>query len=405
MLLRDKMFIISGKVDDSIKRQATLYDVTLFKDFTDFEKYVNKTPSVVDTIVITSDELAFNAVSVNRMQAVLSLEFLKLKGNIVYLIDQSYDLKSIEKFFVDNQLDKWVVYQGDLSTRFITEIVSGEGREQVEAQTEIVTYRMRASEYVRQKNLVRYEKDETSYVTDEEGLEGIPIEEMPELPNPVEDTITTVNYVVGEGLERTVMTFLLAQYRALYGKTLIIEKDIEYHTLTDMVAKTGIKCKLLWMEDVLTDVSKVLNELVSIQEGLVVIGVHKRIKYDYNFMMDLLEANLSNNFAYIIRECDYSEIPYGQTFTLVSANTVPAVIKCCNKIKIRLDSELVTYVGLQIGSLGSVNITSKEMRVIVAAVLGQNNVPTQVVKVKGIKLREEEVAYDLLSILNRGNRR
>lgn len=405
MLLRDKMFIISGKVDDSIKRQVTLYDVTLFKDFTDFEKYVNKTPSVVDTIVITSDELAFNAVSVNRMQAVLSLEFLKLKGNIVYLIDQSYDLKSIEKFFVDNQLDKWVVYQGDLSTRFITEIVSGEGREQVEAQTEIVTYRMRASEYVRQKNLVRYEKDETSYVTDEEGLDGIPIEEMPELPNPVEDTITTVNYVVGEGLERTVMTFLLAQYRALYGKTLIIEKDIEYHTLTDMVTKTGIKCKLLWMEDVLTDVSKVLNELVSIQEGLVVIGVHKRIKYDYNFMMDLLEANLSNNFAYIIRECDYSEIPYGQTFTLVSANTVPAVIKCCNNIKIRLDSELVTYVGLQIGSLGSVNITSKEMRVIVAAVLGQNNVPTQVVKVKGIKLREEEVAYDLLSILNRGNRR
>ena len=393
MLLRDKMFIISGKVDDSIKRQATLYDVTLFKDFTDFEKYVNKTPSVVDTIVITSDELAFNAVSVNRMQAVLSLEFLKLKGNIVYLIDQSYDLKSIEKFFVDNQLDKWVVYQGDLSTRFITEIVSGEGREQVEAQTEIVTYRMRASEYVRQKNLVRYEKDETSYVTDEEGLEGIPIEEMPELPNPVEDTITTVNYVVGEGLERTVMTFLLAQYRALYD------------TLTDMVTKTGIKCKLLWMEDVLIDVSKVLNELVSIQEGLVVIGVHKRIKYDYNFMMDLLEANLSNNFAYIIRECDYSEIPYGQTFTLVSANTVPAVIKCCNNIKIRLDSELVTYVGLQIGSLGSVNITSKEMRVIVAAVLGQNNVPTQVVKVKGIKLREEEVAYDLLSILNRGNRR
>ena len=90
---------------------------------------------------------------------------------------------------------------------------------------------------------------------------------------------------------------------------------------------------------------------------------------------------------------------------MVSANTVPAVIKCCNSIKIRLDSELVTYVGLQLGSLGSVNITSKEMGVIVAGVLEQNNIPTQVVKVKGIKLREEEVAYDLLSILNRGNRR
>lgn len=405
MLLKDKMFIISGKIDDSIKRQASMYEVMLFKDFTEFEKYVNNTPSVVDTIIITTDELAFNAVSINRMQHLLSLEFLNLKGNIVYLIDETYNLEAIEKFFVDNGFDRWAVYQGDLSARFIVEIISGEGREQVETQTEVVTYRMRASEYIKQKNLIQHEEDDIPYITDEEELRDIPIEEVPELLNPVEETVTTVNYVVGGGLERTVMTFLLAQYRGLFGKTLIIEKDVEYHTLTDMVTKTGIQCKLLWMEDLLEDISKILNELEGISSGLVVIGVRKRIKYDYNFMMDLLEANLGNNFSYIIRECSYSEIPYGQAFTLVSANTVPAVIKCCNNINIRLDNELVTYVGLQIGSLGSVNITSREMEVIAAEILGQNGIPTQVIKVKGIKLKEGDITYDLLSILNRGNRR
>lgn len=405
MLIRDKMFIISSIVDDSIKSQTSMYDITLFKDFIDFEKYVNSYPVVLDTIVITSNELAFNSSSIGRMKAVLDSPFITMKGNVVYLVDYSYDVKLIERFFTNNGFDNWAVYQGDLSVKFISEIVSGEGREQVEAQTEIVTYRLRASEYVKQKNLTQYQSDDAEYVTDEEELIGIPSEDVPELLNPVDDTITTVNYIVGDLRERCILALLLAQYRSMSGKTLIVEKDVEYHTLTDMVTKTGIKCKLVWMEDLVNDVTKTITDLSQVSEGLVVVGARKRINYDYNFIMDLLESNLYGNYAYIIRECDYAEIPYGQRFTLVSANTVPAVLACCNKLKLKLDKECVTYVGLQLGSLGSVNITSKEMGVIVSSVLGQNGIPTQVLKVKGIKLREEGVVYDLLGILNRGNRR
>ena len=107
--------------------------------------------------------------------------------------------------------------------------------------------------------------------------------------------------------------------------------------------------------------------------------------------------------SYIIRECSYGETPYKQYYTIITPNTVPALLKCCNSLKHSVDANKVVFVGLQVGSVGAMNITTSEMRGIIATVLGKNGVPAQVVKTEGIRLKGEEIIYDVLSILNRGN--
>lgn len=89
MVSREKMFIVASNLDDSIKSQTTVYDITLFKTFIGFERFIDSVPVIVDTIIITSDELKFSSSSMQRVYGILNSPFLRLTGNVVYLIDES----------------------------------------------------------------------------------------------------------------------------------------------------------------------------------------------------------------------------------------------------------------------------------------------------------------------------
>ena len=85
------------------------------------------------------------------------------------------------------------------------DIISGVGRSASEGQNEIITYRIRAEDYIKQQNQLRYESDSAKYLTDEDFLSDVPAVEEPEPITPAEDTETTINYVVGaDRIEKTV---------------------------------------------------------------------------------------------------------------------------------------------------------------------------------------------------------
>lgn len=403
MVSREKMFIVASNLDDSIKSQTTVYDITLFKTFIGFERFIDSVPVIVDTIIITSDELKFSSSSMQRVYGILNSPFLRLTGNVVYLIDESVQKDTVVKFFETNGWKNWIVYQGDLSPKFITSIVTGECRQSVEVQSERVTYRMRASEYIKQKSNISNQNNEGKYLTDEDVLSDIPVEEDEEELIPRVDLKTTVNYIVGDTLERTVMVFLLAQYRALAGKTLIVEKDWEFHTLTDMVTKSGIQHLMIYIEEFNEDAYGCIDRIRRAKENLIVIGCKNRKEFSYNFIVDVLESNLKGELSYIIRECDYSETPYGMFYTVVMSNTVPEVLRSCNMLRYRPRVDSVTFIGMQLNDLGPVNISSNEMGAVISTVLEVNGIMAQTIRVSGIKLKGEDSAYDILGIINRGN--
>lgn len=404
MISRNKLFIVASNVDESIKSQTVVYDVTLFKTFVELEEYINNTPCVVDIIIITETDLQFNNVNMARLIDMLSSPFLKLTGKMVYLIGSELPIDEVTSFIETNEISQWQVYQGDLSPRFITGIVSGEGRETEIKETEVYTYRMRASDYIKYKQQQGYEDNERHYMTDEDLLAGIPDEVMPEMVTPQFDFKHKTYYIVGEcGIERTLFTFVLAQYLSLEAKTLIVESDVRYHTLSDMVTKSGIKCELFKIEDLYKDAKRILNKIKNSTEKLIVLTATERIEYDYSFVMDIVMSNTVGFIANFIQECSYNDAPYGRSYTIVCKNTVPEVLKCINSLKYDTPEDLVTFVGLQLNNVGPVNINTSEFKAIVNNLLGKNNLEAQVVRAKGVKLKGEDIIYDVLSLVGRGN--
>lgn len=406
MITRDKMFVVAGNVDDSIKSVTPIYDITIFPNFVLLEQFIEKTPIVLGSIVVSEKELSFTASNMSRLLEVLTAPFLKMTGNCIYLIDEGTSKDVVQSFLTENDITTIVCYQGDLSTRFISDIVSGAARIADESETEVITYRMRASEYITEQSIKRYESDSDHYKSDEELLREVPDIEEPEPTIPTIDVLTSTYYVVGkQSLERSLFTFVEAQYLSLTGKTFIIESDKNYHRLTDMVLKSQADFEYYDIEDFNTNCSDVLGKIKNSGSRLIVMGCKNRIDYDYDFLFDLLMNNLEGYIDYFIKECDFVQTPYGSYYNIVCCDTVSDILECVQSLRYDVDESKVVMIGLRTRNMGEINVTSSEMTDMVQLLLGKNNLHAEVITASGINLKGDEVTYDVFGVITRGNER
>lgn len=406
MIAKEKMFIVASNIDDSIKSVTPIYDITIIPNFIDFEKFINETPIVIGSIVISERELPFTSTNMARLLELLAAPFLKLTGNCIYLIGENTSKDVVSSFLEDNNITTVIAYQGDLSSRFISDIVSGAARIADETETEVITYRMRASEYAVAENIKKYEKDDNSYITDEEALAEIPPIDEPIIEIPSIDILSNVYYVVGDNsLERTLFAFVEAQYLSLSGKTIMIESDVDYHRLTDMVLKSAVTFEYIDMQEFTVNPTDVINRIKSSGSKLIILGCKNRYNYDYDFVFDILMSNLMGWVDYFVKECDFSQTPYGQFYNIVCGDTVPDILRCCNSLAYDVDENKVIMIGVRTNIKNELNVSSKEMTDIVRTVLEKNRLVAEVVEANGINLKGDEVIYDVFSIISRGNER
>lgn len=402
MVAREKMFVVSEILDESIKSQTTVFDVRLFKNYVDFESFIEGTPIIINTLVITSRELPFNNSNMTRLSTTLGSPFLRIDGQVIYVIDKDYDKKVVTKFFENNNFGvPVVIYQGDITLRYVTDIVTGEARDVQENKTYEVVYRVRASEYVKKQSTLSYETLDDDYVTDEDDMEGIPEEEVPEDIVPEANLDLQLKYVCGvDREERTAVVFLLAQYLSLSSKTIIIEHDKDYHRLTEFYTKSQIGGLFINIMEIYQNVAEVINRIKQTPEKLIVIGTVERVKYDYNFLFTLLYNNLRDSISYMIMECDFHELPYNVNTIYVSANTVPEILKLATSIVQPVIPEKTKFIGMQMNRLNPCYVNTPEMLSILSVILEKNKLDGQVLFTGGIKLKEDNSTYDIFSILN-----
>ena len=402
MISREKMFVVSEILDESIKSQTAVFDVRLFKSFVDFESYVEGTPIIINTLVVTSRELPFNNSNMTRLSNVIGSPFLRIDGQVIYVIDKTFDKNVIRKFFDSNNLGvEVVIYQNDLSLRYITDIVTGEARDVQENKTYDVVYRVRASEYMKQQSTLSYDTLDKEYITDEDDMDGIPEEEIPEDVIPETEKDLEIKYICGEDREeRTAMVFLLSQYLSLSSKTVIIEHDKDYHRLTEFYTKSQLDGLFITVMEIYQNVEEVINRIKNTNKRLIVIGTIERVKYDYNFLFTLLYNNLRGYVDYMIMECDYHELPYNVNVVYVTSNIVPEIIKMSASIRQVVIPEKTKFIGMQMNTLNPCYVNTLEMLSIISAVLQKNGLDGQVLYSGGIKLKEDSVIYDLFSIIS-----
>lgn len=402
MISREKMFVVSEILDESIKSQTAVFDVRLFKTFVEFESYVEGTPIIINTLVVTSRELPFNNSNMTRLSNVVGSPFLRIDGQVIYVIDKSFDKKVVNKFFDSNNLGvEVVVYQNDLSLRYVTDIVTGEARDVQENKTYDVVYRVRASEYMKQQSTLSYDTLDKDYITDEDDMAGIPEEEIPEDVIPEATKDLEIKYICGEDREeRTAMVFLLSQYLSLSSKTIIIEHDRKYHRLTEFYTKSQLDGLFITVMEIYQNVEEVINRIKNTNKRLIVIGTIERVKYDYNFLFTLLYNNLRGYVDYMIMECDYHELPYNVNVVYVTSNIVPEIIKMATSIKQVVIPEKTKFIGMQMNTLNPCYVNTLEMLSIISAILQKNGLDGQVLYSGGIKLKEDTVIYDIFSIIS-----
>lgn len=402
MISREKMFVVSEILDESIKSQTAVFDVKLFKSFVDFESYVEGTPIIINTLVITSRELPFNNSNMTRLANVVGSPFLRIDGQVIYVIDKSFDKKTVTKFFDNAALGvESVVYQDDLTLRYITDIVTGEARDVQENKTYEVVYRVRASEYMKQQSTLSYDTLDKDYVTDEDDMQGIPEEEIPEDIVPEITKDLKIKYICGcNREERTAMTFLLAQYLSLSSKTIIIEHDNEFHRLTEFYTKSQLGGLFINIMEIYQNVEEVITRIKNTNQRLIVIGTIERVKYDYNFLFTLLYNNLRDSVDYMIMECDFHELPYNVDVVYVTANIIPEILKMATSIQQVIIPDKTKFIGMQMNTLNPCYVNTPEMLSVLSAVLEKNGLDGQVLYSGGIKLKEDKVIYDIFSIIS-----
>lgn len=404
MILKDKMFVIS-ELDESVKSQVPVYDVKLFRTFVDFESFVEGTPIIINTLVISAEELPFTNTNMMRFINILNSPFLRITASIIYIINEEDDKSKIVKFFEHEGIDNIVIYQGKISPRYVTDIITGKARESEEQQKYTVTYMVKAAEYLKQQSSLSYEDNENDYVTDEDELENVPDEEEPEDIIPSISEFANIYYVAGSDREeRTMMVFIMAQFLSLSGRCVIIEKDVKYHRLSDYFIKSGINGLFITVNEFYNNVQEVINKIKRSQDKLIVIGAIDRVDYNYQFIFNILFSNLIGDVNYMIMECDYYDVPSGVDVIYVSANTVPEIIKTGVSIERDVDPKHTKFIGLQLNNINPVNVNTKEMLAILSIILSKNNLVGQVFKCNGIRLNEGGSAYDILSVIKAGNK-
>lgn len=405
-MIRDKMFVISELLDESIKSQTPVYDISLFRSFIDFENFIEGIPVIINTLVITTNELPFNNSNMARLMQSINSPFIQITGSIIYIIDESYNKKVIESFMKQNDIQNYAVYQGTVDVRFVTDIITGEARESQEQQVYEVTYRIRAKDFIKQADALKYDGLDSHYVSDEEDLQDIPDEEVPDDIRPSEEYDTEITYVAGSDREeRTVLAFLIAQYKSLTGKTVIIEHDKEFHRLTEYYTKSGIEDVLfVTMNEIYQNIQDVLIKIKETSSKLIVIGAIDRINYDYNFIFTLFYSNLRTYVTDFIMECDYKEVPYGVPVIYVTANTVPQVLETAVNIKQVVNTDKTVFIGLQMHDIAPIDLATQEMTSIFATVLNLEDVIGEVLYAGSIKLKGTQM-YDIFGIISRVNRR
>lgn len=405
MILKDKMFVISELLDESIKAQTTVYDVRLFRTFIDFESFIEGTPIILNTLVASTRELPFNNTNMVRLVGALGSPFLQLTGPFIYIIDEEYSQETVQKFFEQAGLDNVVVYQGEINARYVTDIITGKARESKEQQVYSVTYMVRAEEYLKQQSSLSYDTLDEDYITDEDDLKDVPDEVAPEDIRPATLNEAQIHYIVGHNREeRTTLVFLLAQFLALNGRCIIIEKDEEYHRLTEYFTKSGIDGLFITINEFYNDVQNVLLRIRDVSNKLVIIGCIDRIQYNYQFIFNILRSNLRENVTDIIMECDFHDVPQGVDSIYVCANTIPEILRMGKSIYKDINPKHTKFIGLQMNNVNPVNVNTKEMLAVLSVILSKNDLVGQVFRANGITLNGEGACYDIFSILGNKNR-
>lgn len=396
------IIVISSLVDSTLKEYQPDINFILFRSIEELDKHITTTPVRADNLFFTRDTIPQVNTSLNYLSQMLENPFLKT-DKVTYVTEKgSKELASIKYIIASRSYTNWEIVEGYLTREYVSSIINGTLRTDNISVKRKAVYRVPKDAYVRDK--IKENRNLTGeYIEDEQELANIPDEAEPIEILPERVSSCELIHIVGDdNTERSVFAFLAAQYMSFAGKTVIVEKDTEYHRLTEYITKSGVECYFVDMMDVLENPTRALDNIKRTPSKLVCIGSIRRIDYSYSFMVSVLYNNLTEYARYFIREDDFNEAPSCEVYTVVMPATVVGVLKACEELE-TLYIDNANFVGVNLQSLPQIAISSStQIETIIKDVLNVSSAPSSIVNIKSLTIGGDS-GYDLRSVLRRRN--
>lgn len=392
--------VISTYIDNTIREYQKDVTFYLFKTLEELDTYIERTPIRADTLFFSKDTIPLVNTSLNYLVAILDKVFFKV-DNIVYITEPgSSEIESI-KFLVKNKdFNNWEIVQGALTREYITSVINGSARDDFSSIRRKVVYRVPKAVYIREHTRNSELLESERYKDDDESIQEMP-DEKPPIYIPPEQEQTCVCYdIVGDDIiERTLFVYIMGQYLATHGKTLLLERDWRYHRLGEFVTKSEVDCEIQYVEDLYTNPAEVIEAIRSTPHKLVVVLARRKFEYNYSFVFNLLYNNLIDSLTFAVREDMFGEEPTESRYTVVFPNTMCGVLSMCENVNMNFIS-YTKFVAVHTCTLNEMRLPTREAILpVIQDVL--NNTDIQGVELLAISslVMGVDSTYDLRSVL------
>lgn len=393
--------VISSYVDSTIREYQPDVKFHLFKTLDELDEYVETTPMRADELFLTKEVFPNVNTSLNYFMQLLENPFLRV-DKITYITEiGSPEIASVNYIIDQKKYDNWEIVEGYLTREYVSGIINGNLRNEVLNPKRKAVYRVPRETFLKER-LKNKDSLEEEYEDDEKQLRGIPDMDLPDNRLSDSSNACEIYKIVGaDNAERTMFAFLAAQYLSFSGKTLILERDVEYHRLTEFVTKSGIpNVLLLEVADLLTNPTQVIEKIRTSSAKLIVMGAIQKVMYRYDFVLSILYNNLMSDVRYLVQEMNFEEAPSTEKFTAVFPATMIGILTLANSIDISTVPN-AHFVGIDMCQLPALLINnSKAVATILDDVLETQNLDVQLIAINSLRIGGDST-YDLRSLLAR----
>lgn len=392
--------VVSNYVDASVQEQQKDTMFYMFKSLEELDQYIQHAPIRAQTLFFSKDVIPLANTSLNYLVNLLDKVFLRV-DNIVYITETgSPEIESVNFLIKNNGFDNWEVVQGALTREFVTGVLNGNARDDFSNTKRKAVYRVPKGAYVRQQSRHSNLLEEERYKDDDEAIQEMPDEKLPVYIPPEQDLTCKCYDIVGkDSLERTVFVYIMGQYLATHGKTLLLERDWDYHRLGECVSKSGVDVGVYYVEDLYQTPQKVLDDIRHDGHKLITVLCRRRQPYDYSFVFNLLYNNLVTSLMYAVREDIFGEEPTEGKYTVVFPNTVTGVLEMCNETNMNF-VRYTKFVAIHTNTLHELRLPTREsISAIIEDVLNDTEIsPVELLSITSLVMGKTD-AYDLRSVL------
>lgn len=393
------VIVISSYVDSTIREYQVDVRFHLFKTLDELDQYVEQTPLRADELFVTKEVFPNVNTSLNYFMQLLENPFLKV-DKITYITEvNSPEIASVNYIIDQKKYENWEIVEGHLTREYVSGIINGNLRNEVLNPKRKAVYRVPRETYLKER-LKNRDSLEEEYEDDEKQLRNIPDMELPDSSISDSSNVCEIYKIVGaDNDERTMFAFLTAQYLSFSGKTMILERDVDYHRLTEFVTKAELpNVMLVEVAELLSNPVQVIEKIRASSAKLIVVGAIRRVSYKYNFVLSILYNNLMSDVRYLVQEMSFEEAPSTEKYIAVFPSTIIGILNMAENINLTTLHN-ARFVGMDLHQLPALLInSSKAVSTILEDILEVQNISVQLIAVNSLKIGGDST-YDLRSII------